>query len=89
MWCIGLRRRLPIAPVVALIVINLVIGFSGTVDWRAHLGGLVTGAVLAYVFDAAGRLRDRPAELALSVGGSVVVLGRVGPAPHLGGARAT
>jgi membrane associated rhomboid family serine protease len=72
---IGLRRRLPIAPVVALIVINLVIGFSGDIDWRAHLGGLVTGAVLAYVFDAAGRLRERQAELALTIGGSVAVFG--------------
>ena len=72
---IGLRRRLPIAPVVALIVINLVIGFSGNIDWRAHLGGLATGAVLAYVFDAAARLRERQAELALTVGGSLAVLG--------------
>jgi membrane associated rhomboid family serine protease len=72
---LGVRRHLPIAPVVALIVINLLIGFSGDIDWRAHLGGLATGAVLAYVFDAAGRLRDRQAELALTVGGSLVVLG--------------
>jgi membrane associated rhomboid family serine protease len=72
---LGLRRRLPIAPVVALIVINLLIGFSGDIDWRAHLGGLATGAVLAYVFDAAGRLRDRQAELALTIGGSLAVLG--------------
>jgi membrane associated rhomboid family serine protease len=72
---IGLRRRLPVTPVVALIVINLLIGFSGNIDWRAHLGGLATGAVLAYVYDAAGRLRERQAELALTVGGSLVVLG--------------
>ena len=72
---IGLRRRLPIAPVVALIVINLVIGFSGNIDWRAHLGGLATGAVLAYIYDVAGGLRERQAGLALTVGGSLVVLG--------------
>ena len=51
---IGLRRHLPIAPVVALIVLNLLIGFSGNIDWRAHLGGLVTGAVLAWLYDYAG-----------------------------------
>ncbi len=45
---LGMRRRLPIAPVVALIVLNLLIGFSGNIDWRAHLGGLATGATLAY-----------------------------------------
>ena len=60
---------------VALIVINLLIGFSGNIDWRAHLGGLVTGAVLAFLYDVAGQLRERQAELALTIGGSVVVLG--------------
>jgi membrane associated rhomboid family serine protease len=72
---IGLRRRLPIAPVVALLVLNLIIGFSGSIDWRAHLGGLTVGAVLAFVYDYAGRLRDRSTQMALTVGGSVVVLG--------------
>jgi membrane associated rhomboid family serine protease len=72
---LGMRRRLPIAPVVVLIGVNLLIGFSGNIDWRAHLGGLTVGAVLALVYDVAGRLRDRQAELALTIGGSVVVLG--------------
>jgi membrane associated rhomboid family serine protease len=37
--------------VVALIAINLVITFAvPIIDWRAHLGGLVTGAVVAAVF---------------------------------------
>ena len=49
------------APVVGLIVLNLVIGFAGNIDWRAHLGGLATGAVLAFVYDNAGTLRDRSA----------------------------
>jgi membrane associated rhomboid family serine protease len=72
---LGIRRRLPIAPVVALIVLNLLIGFSGNIDWRAHLGGLATGAALAFVYDAAGRMRDRQAALALAFGGSLAVLG--------------
>jgi membrane associated rhomboid family serine protease len=71
---LGLRRRLPIAPVVVLIGVNLLIGFSGNIDWRAHLGGLTVGAVLALVYDVAGGLRDRQAGLALTIGGSVVVL---------------
>ncbi len=75
---IGMRRHLPIAPVVALIVLNLLIGFSGGIDWRAHLGGLVTGAVLAWLYDYAGALRDRGQELALTVGGSVGVLAVLG-----------
>jgi membrane associated rhomboid family serine protease len=38
--------------VLVLLAINGVIGFvfSGIIDWRAHLGGLITGAVLAYAF---------------------------------------
>ena len=52
------RRRLPMAPVVGLLVLNFLIGFSGNIDWRAHLGGLVTGSVLALVYDYAGNLRD-------------------------------
>jgi membrane associated rhomboid family serine protease len=69
------RRHLPMAPVVGLLVLNFVIGFTGNIDWRAHLGGLVTGALLAFVYDYAGSLRERGAELALTFGGSAVVLG--------------
>lgn len=37
--------------IVTLLVINLVITFSvPVIDWRAHLGGLVTGSALAAVF---------------------------------------
>jgi membrane associated rhomboid family serine protease len=72
---LGLRRRLPIAPVVGLIVLNLAIGFSGNIDWRAHLGGLAVGSLLAFVYDAAERLRDRGQGLLLTVGVSVAVLG--------------
>jgi membrane associated rhomboid family serine protease len=71
---LGLRRRLPIAPVVGLLVINLAIGFTGAIDWRAHLGGLVTGGVLALAYDAAGRLRSRDTELIVTVGATAVVV---------------
>ena len=71
---VGLRRRLPVAPVVGLLVLNFVIGFTGNIDWRAHLGGLVTGCVLAFVYDYAGGLRDRTTAQVLTVGGSVAVL---------------
>ena len=72
---IGLRRRLPVAPVVILLVVNFAIGFSGSIDWRAHLGGLVTGALLALVYDYADGLRDQRADLAVTIGASVVVVG--------------
>jgi membrane associated rhomboid family serine protease len=70
---IGLRRRLPIAPVVLLLGLNLIIGFTGGIDWRAHLGGLAVGALLAFLYDYAGDLRDRTTEMVLTVGSSVVV----------------
>jgi membrane associated rhomboid family serine protease len=71
---LGLRRRLPIAPVVALVILNLLIGFTGGIDWRAHLGGLAVGGLLALIYDYAGNLRDRTAGLAITVGGSAAVL---------------
>ena len=71
---VGVRRRLPVQPVAILLVINLVIGFWGNVDWRAHLGGLAVGAVLGLLYDYAGDLRDAKTGLVLTVGGSVAVL---------------
>lgn len=47
----GRRLRYDIRQVLILLAINLVIGFIAPgVDWRAHLGGLVTGAAVAAVF---------------------------------------
>ena len=71
---VGVRRRLPVQPVAILLVINLVIGFWGNVDWRAHLGGLAVGAVLGLLYDYAGDLRDTKTGLVLTVGGSVAML---------------
>jgi membrane associated rhomboid family serine protease len=68
------NRRQPLAPVVALIVINLAIGFSGNIDWRDHLGGLVIGVLLAVAYDLASHVREGSQRLALTVGASVVAL---------------
>jgi membrane associated rhomboid family serine protease len=62
-----------VAPVVLLLGLNLIIGFTGGIDWRAHLGGLAVGALLAFVYDYAGDRRDRTTAIVLTVGASVVV----------------
>ena len=47
----GRRLRWDITQVLVLLGINVVIGFiSPDVDWRAHFGGLVVGALVAAIF---------------------------------------
>ena len=60
--------------IVTLLVINLVITFAvPIIDWRAHLGGLVTGAVIAAAFAYAPRGPQR-ARLQLLACAAVAVL---------------
>lgn len=52
------RLRLSVGPVLVMIVINAFIGFSiPSIDWRAHLGGLITGGALGVAFAYAPRER--------------------------------
>jgi membrane associated rhomboid family serine protease len=47
-----------VSAVLVILALNVVLGFViPGIDWRAHLGGLVTGAVLAYAFAHAPRGR--------------------------------
>jgi len=48
----GRQLKVDIKQVAILLGINLVIGFipGGSIDWRAHLGGLVVGAAVAAVY---------------------------------------
>jgi membrane associated rhomboid family serine protease len=65
------RRRLPYQQVVALIALNLIIGFTGNIGWQAHVGGLITGAAVAFVYHQAMQLRPTAREIAVTVGSSV------------------
>ena len=75
------RRGWDISAIAALIVVNLIIGFATpTIDWRAHVGGLITGALvtigLARSADLS-RVSNRTTEIAVGAGtvlGAVVVL---------------
>ncbi len=70
----GRRMRYDITQVLVLLGINLVIGFIAPgVDWRAHLGGLVVGALVAAVFVLAPRAH-RVAWQTLGVAGVLVIL---------------
>lgn len=56
----GKRLQVDIKQVAILLGINLVISFipGGNIDWRAHIGGLVVGAAVAWVFS--GSLDPKP-----------------------------
>ena len=80
---VGLRRRLPVAPVAILLVFNLALGFTGNTDWRAHFGGLVVGCRPGLAL----RLRRRTAGPEHGPGahgrGERGHAGHLGPAHHL------
>ena len=68
----GRRLRYDITQVIVLIGVNVVIGFmSPGTDWRAHLGGLVTGAAVAAVFV----LPEKRHRMLVQVVGVVVIVG--------------
>lgn len=63
------RLNLDVRWLVGLIVINLVITFSVPgISWQGHLGGLITGAVVAAVYVYAPRAQRNLVQAAFSVG---------------------
>ena len=60
MLVVGRNKRLDISQVAVLVVLNVVIGFvlSG-IDWRAHLGGLAAGVLIAWVLLNATWLKEK------------------------------
>lgn len=73
----GRRLGHDVRQVAVLLGVNVLIGFIAPgVDWRAHLGGLVTGAAVAAVFVFAPRTR-RTLVQALGIGVILIVLAGV------------
>jgi membrane associated rhomboid family serine protease len=58
---IGRQLNADVSQLMILLGINVVIGFAQpNIDWRAHFGGAVIGAAVAYIFTKGTRLnRDR------------------------------
>ena len=47
---IGRHMRADVTQLIVLLVINAALGFTGGIDWRAHLGGALTGALVAAIY---------------------------------------
>ena len=77
-FVIARRHRWDTSAILALIGINLFIGFtSTTIDWRDHLGGLVTGAIVGAVMSRSrsGWQLGPAGEMAVGIGAAVLVAG--------------
>lgn len=62
------RMRLNLSPILVMIALNAFIGFSYPgIDWRAHLGGLVTGGLLGLAFAYAPRGRRTAVQMGTAV----------------------
>jgi len=58
---IGREMRTDVSQLIVLLGLNVVIGFlQSVIDWRAHFGGAITGAAIAFIYTKGNRLnRDR------------------------------
>ncbi|MEV5705842.1 rhomboid family intramembrane serine protease [Actinoallomurus sp. NPDC052274] len=82
-FVVGRRLGVDTRGIVFLIVINLLFTFTFSgISWEGHVGGLVTGAVLAVAFAYAPRRRQKAVQVAASavVAGVLVILTAVATA---------
>jgi membrane associated rhomboid family serine protease len=79
----GRRLRYDVTQIAVLIGINIVFSFLWPgVDWRAHLGGLVGGVILGFVFAHAPKKNRLLFEIALCLLFSAVLVGAIGLRSH-------
>ena len=76
---ISRKLQYSLAPYFAMLALNAVIGFipSSHIDWKAHLGGLVTGIVLGAAVAYAPRERRDLVQLSAVVGMVIVIAAAV------------
>ena len=76
-WFVVSRRlRLDSRGIVALIVINLVLSFTfrSTIAWQDHVGGLITGALIAAAYAYAPRKNRFAIQLAATIAIAVILV---------------
>lgn len=73
---IGRHIGANIAGIAIVLGVNLVIGFipGFNVSWQAHVGGLLTGLLIAFIFTRTRSARQRGLQIALLVGVGVVLI---------------
>jgi membrane associated rhomboid family serine protease len=79
LYIVAAHRKLPTQGIAFVIIANLVFTFTvPNIDWRGHLGGMVTGAVVAliYAYAPQGPMQNRIQ--ALGIGALCVVLAASG-----------
>jgi membrane associated rhomboid family serine protease len=71
-----------------LMGLNLVIGFlpGVNISWQAHVGGIIGGFLMGFVFAQTRNIRKRPLQIALIIGAAVlgIALTAVGYAVTIG-----
>lgn len=76
----GRKLRYDVTQVVVLLAINLAIGFipGSSIDWRAHLGGLIVGALVALIFTRAPKKGAAAFQIVGCLAVLVILAGMVG-----------
>jgi len=66
---VGRRLHIDTSQIIFWLGLNIVLGFlAPDIDWRAHLGGAVVGALTAYVLAGSGNTPVKPTARWLTVG---------------------
>jgi len=66
---VGRRMRIDTSQILFWLGLNVVLGFfAPDIDWRAHLGGAVVGAITAYALIGSARTAQKPTARWLTVG---------------------